>query len=129
MPFISPIYQIPFGIELGQVPASRFTGSPVSGLLEGVNHSVFFSPSFISALSGNEIDIDTIEVTARATDVYSFPATNNANDRVFTWGPNSPLTYKSTVNTSIFVTTPKTYTAIGTMVPPLPGTTGVYKIL
>ena len=111
MPFYSPLYPIPLGIELGQVPSSRFTGSPVSGLLVGVKHSVFFSPSFISSLSGNEIDVDTIEVTARATDVYSFPVTNSANHRVFTWGPNS----SSRTNTSNFVTAPKAYTVMGVM--------------
>lgn len=124
MPFVSPIYSVPLGAEIGRVPVSRFTGSPTSGLLANVSHSVFFSPSFNNSISGNQIDIDTIEVTVVATDVYSAPIVEN--NRVFTWGPHS----NSRTNTSVFVTMPKAYTVIATMIQTIPpGPTQIFKIL
>jgi hypothetical protein len=123
MPFVSPIYNISLGSELGKVPTSRFTGVPVTGLLANTDYSVFFSPSFGQILSGNQIDVDYVEVTVRATEAYYPPIVENRI--VFSWGPGS-----TTTTNSVYVTAPKAYTIVSTMVQTIPpGPTTIFKIL
>jgi hypothetical protein len=123
MAFISPIYEVPFGIELGEVSINRFSGEPTSGLLVTTSGAVFFSPALLSPNPGNEIDLDDIEVNAYASDTYNKPQ-GSLNRRNFRWGPNS----LSRTN-SHWVTAPKAYTAIAVMIQTIPpGPTTIYKV-
>lgn len=120
----APIYPISFGIQLGKTSVSRFSGEPTQGILSRTAGAIFFSPSLFNYTPNNEIDLDEIQITANSLDAYKIPV--QANNRAFTWGPNSI----SRTNMSKFVTTPKAYTVIGTMIQTIPpGPTTIFKIL
>ena len=120
---MSSYYETPLNIELAGIDINRFSGLPTSGVLSGSAGGIFFSPSLFHAIPGNEIEISEIKATATASDQYMRPQ-GSLNRRVFTWGPNS----NSRTNTSKWVTIPKYYTVIATMVQTSPPLTTVYKI-
>jgi len=124
MAFITPIYEVPFGIELGGASIGSFSGEPTSGLLVDSSGAVFFSPALLSPNPGNQIDLDDIEVNAYASDVYYKPQ-GSLNKRNFIWGPNS----LTKTNDSHWVTAPKHYTAIATMIQTIgPPLTTIFRV-
>lgn len=121
--FVSPLYPVPKGRFLGPVPASRFSGEPQSGPLSGGQGALFFSPSLLQQNDTNEIDLDFIQVSARASDAYERPAEEES--RVFTFGPSSP----SRTNSSFYRAQPAVYAAVATLVQTIPpGPTTVIKV-
>jgi hypothetical protein len=123
--YITDIYQVPFGVELGGIYVNMFSGEPASGILSGTSGAVFFSPALLAPSAGNEIDLDEINVTAYASDVYDKPS-GSLNRRNFRWGPNPGSKSKTNGH---WVTAPKEYTAIGVMVQTIPpGPTTIYRV-
>lgn len=121
--FVSPLYPVPRGQVLGSVPVGRFSGEPTSGPLSGAQGAVFFSPSLLQQNDTNEIDLDLVQVSVRASDAYERPPEEDF--RVFTFGPNSI----SRTNDPAHRSQPGTYTAVATMVQTIPpGPTTVFKI-
>lgn len=121
--FVSPLYQVPLGTVLGSVPASRFSGEPQSGPLSGAQGAIFFSPSLLQQNDTNEIDLDQITVSVRASDAYVRPPEEEG--RVFTFGPNSA----SRTNNPLYKTKPATYGVVATMVQTIPpGPTTIFNI-
>lgn len=115
-----------FGTDklLGEISVSQFSGEPTSGILSRVAGAVFFSPSLFDYVPNNEIDLDNIGVIANPSETYRIPV--QENKRIFTWGPNS----SARTNMSLYVTTPRYYTVVGTMIQTIPpGPTTIFKIL
>ena len=121
--FVSPLYQVPLGKVLGSVPASRFSGEPQSGPLSGAQGAVFFSPSLLQQNDTNEIDLDQVRVSVRASDAYGRPLEEES--RVFTFGPSST----SRTNDLLHRTQPAVYAVIATMIQTIPpGPTTIFKV-
>lgn len=130
MAFISPIYEAPFGIELGGTSIDNFSGEPVTGLLVDASGAIFFSPALLDPKPGNEIVLNNIDVTAYASDVYEKPQ-GSLSKRVFTWGPNSNArtNQRAIPDDNKWVTAPKAYTVIATMIQTIPpGPTTIFKL-
>lgn len=120
--FEDPSYPVPLGVELGNVPSSSFTGEPETGPLSGSQGALFFSPALIEPNLGNQVDLDSIQITVHGSDIYVRPP--EGNDKVFTWGPGSGRT-----NNPRDRTQPKAYTVVGVMVQTIPpGPTTIFKI-
>ena len=126
MSFQGPSYDPPLGQEFGDAPSDAFSGKPESGPLaegSGSQGAIFFSPALLEENLGNEIDVDSIDVAAASADTYV--QLSGANERVFTWGPNSP----ARTNDFDYRTQPGHYTATATLVQTIPpGPTTVIKI-
>ena len=60
-PFTSPIYKIPYGTKLCNIPIERFSGNNVTSGLLSNGGQIFFSPSLLQQNSTNEIDVDEID--------------------------------------------------------------------
>ena len=121
--FVSPVYPAPRGRVLGPVPLSRFSGEPSSGPLSGAQGAIFFSPSLLQQNDTNEIDLDRIQVSVRASDSYGRP--EERESRVFRFGPNSA----SRTNYGLHRSQPAVYAAVATLVQTIPpGPTTVIKI-
>jgi hypothetical protein len=120
---VSPLYPVQRGKVLGSVPVGRFSGEPQSGPLSGAQGAVFFSPSLLQQNDTNEIYLDQIRVSVRASDAYERPAEEES--RVFTFGPNS----SSRTNDPLYRGRPAVYAAVATMVQTIPpGPTTIFKI-
>jgi hypothetical protein len=120
--FNAPVYPIPTGAILGQVPIEKFSGVPTGIAGPGLG-ILFFSPALSEFQSCNEIDLDYIKLTAHASDTYE--KSTGDNNRTFTWGPNSP----SRTNNYLYRTQPYHYSVMGTMVQTIPsGPTTIFRI-
>lgn len=108
--FVGPIYPLPTGIILCHVPIERFTGEPTTGPLKGSNGLLFFSPSLLGQIPGNQFDLDSIRIDTDATDHYSPPIIEN--NRIFLFGSTST----SRTNDPKFRTQPGNYTVVGALV-------------
>lgn len=123
MPLKTPSYVPPEDVELGEIPVSRFSGKPDSGVLAGAGGAVFFSPALLQDNVGTEMEVDSVGVTVHGSDVYLRP--QEFSRRVFTWGPGGT----SRTNSPLFRTQPKEYTVIATLIQTSPpGPTTVIKI-
>jgi len=122
MAFKSPLYPVPTGTVLGDVPSSRFSGEPTSGPLSGSDGSIFFSPSLLQQNDTNEIDVDEVSVAATAADAYSRP--EEKESRVFRFSNSG--TYKT--NDPFYRSQPE-YAVTAVLVQTIPpGPTTVIKI-
>lgn len=123
--FRSPLYPIPPGVLFGEAAIDRFSGTPTVGplvLAPDKPGFVYFSPALLNAISGNEIDIDRLEIRTRADDIYLIPI--QENNRVFTFGINSRT------NDSLYRSQPSSYTVVSTMVQTIPpGPTTLFKVV
>lgn len=120
-------YPTPTGVIFGEVELSRFSGVPSTGFLSLDAQDpglIFFSPSLFTGIPNNQLDIDEISVTTRATEIYDQPV--QENNRTFIIGSSS----SSRTNNSLFRTQPKEYTALGIMVQTIPpGPTTYYYVI
>lgn len=108
---------------MSSTPRNRFSGQPTSGLFEGQNNSIFFSPALLESRQGNEIEVESISVALKNNDVYSQPTEEDT--RLFLFGPHS----SSRTGNRAFRTMYKRATVIGTLVQVTPpGPTTVFKI-
>lgn len=122
--FASPLYPIPLGRKFGAIPPKEFSGEPTEGPLSGAAGLLFFSPSLLVPSAGNEIDVDSIDLSVTATDVYEPPVQENS--RNFRFGPNST----SRTNNFLYRSQPRAYTAFGVMVQTIPpGPTTLFRVM
>jgi hypothetical protein len=85
---ISPLTEyppVPSGLELGRFPISRATGEVAAGILPGAAGLVFASPALLVPSTGEEVDVDSVEIVADAGDKYLVD--RGTNPRPFLWGP------------------------------------------
>lgn len=125
--FAGPLYPVPTGVPLGQVPLGRFSGEPQTGLLAGLAGGVFFSPALIQQSSSNGLDVAMVRVTAYASDRYERP--QERSSRLFRFGPTGAVSGASRTNDALYRTQPREYTVIAVLVQTIPpGPTTVIKI-
>lgn len=121
--FTLPGYAVPTGVLLGSVPASRFSGTPESGVLTGASNAVFFSPALPTASNINRIDLAEVSVTAVMSDRYSRP--EERDGRVFVFSRTDP----ARTNNVLYKSQPTGYSVTAVLVQVIPpGPTTVVKI-
>jgi hypothetical protein len=81
---------LPVGAPLVNIPEERFTGEATTGLLAESLGLVFFSPALLQPNTGNQFDLDKIQVDVDASATYLIPDTipNKHNLRFMKWGPH-----------------------------------------
>ncbi|HED37480.1 MAG TPA: hypothetical protein ENI76_04440 [Ignavibacteria bacterium] len=122
-PFTSPIYKIPYGTKLCNIPIERFSGNNVTSGLLSNGGQIFFSPSLLQQNSTNEIDVDEISISVEVLDAYTRPMDSEYN--VFTFGPSS----LSRTNNNSYRSQPSHYSVIAIMIQTTPpGPTDIINI-
>lgn len=71
---------------MSDINRNRFSGTPVSGLLNGKKNGIFFSPALKEQRVGNEIEVQSIQVTIKNNDAYVQPS--DEDTRLFKFGSN-----------------------------------------
>ncbi len=75
-------------LAVGEVPLSAFSGEGPKELTGNANGQVFVSPAYDVARSGNQVDVDSLDVKATVADSYGYQGHGRTvNPRPMLFGP------------------------------------------